>query len=113
MNKRILTLLLILGVIIASSGCIETVRNGEHSGQVTAIEKEGIIWKTWTVYVKSDVTASEEDTYCVEDPALVGQLVSASELRNKITVHYRDELIVAPWRCGIYNGGIITGIEVK
>lgn len=28
---------------------------------------------------------------------------------NKIL--YRDEMIVAPWRCDVYQGNIITGIE--
>ena len=100
-------------VALTTPGCIDIMTNGKHSGQVTAIEKEGLIWKTWKVYVKSDISSSQEDTYCVEDVNVIEQLTKAAEGRNKITVLYKDELIVAPWRCGTYSGGIITGIEMR
>ena len=111
MKSKIVILMLILAIILASSGCIETLSNGRHAGQITAIEKEGLIWKTYTVYVKSDISSSQEDIYCVEDLSLLPELNHLSKERQKVTLIYRDEAIVAPWRCGTYNGGIITGVE--
>jgi len=107
--KVILVLMAIL--TLSLSGCIETTSNGRHSGQVTAVEKNGVIWKTWDVYVKSDISASQEDKYCVEDVSLIPLLEQASKDRVKVTLLYRDELIVAPWRCENTEEGIITGIE--
>ena len=106
-----IAIIILLIILLSFSGCIETTSNGKHSGQITAFEKEGLIWKTYTVYVKSDVSSSQEDTYCLEDLSILPQIEKASKDRSKVTINYRDELIVAPWRCGIYNGGIISGVE--
>lgn len=115
MNKKLIKKLIICMIVIfiisLMSGCIETMNNGKHNGQITAIEKEGLIWKTYTVYVKSDISSSQEDNYCLEDLSLIPKIEQSSKDRSKVTVLYRDEFIVAPWRCGSYNGGIITGIE--
>ncbi len=111
MKSKILMMTLILTIILASSGCIETTSNGRHNGQVTAVERNGVIWKTWDVYIKSDISSSQEDKYCVEDTTLIPQLDALSKDRTKVTVLYRDELVVAPWRCGNDEVGIITGIE--
>jgi hypothetical protein len=111
MKRLNIIILSMLFLALIVSGCIETLSNGKHAGQITSIEKEGLIWKTYTVYVKSDISSSQEDTYCVEDQGILPELYQASKDRAKITLLYRDEIIVAPWRCGSYNGGIITGIE--
>lgn len=108
---RTLNIILIIAVILSVTGYIETTSNGRHSGQISAVEKNGIIWQTWDVYVKSDISSSQEDKYCVEDASLIPQLQSLSENRNKTTLLYRDEFMVAPWRCGNDEVGIITGIE--
>jgi len=107
--KIIVGLMLLIALIV--SGCIETLSNGKHTGQITSIEKEGLIWKTYTIYVKSDTSSSQEDTYCVENLDILPELYQLSKDRTKVTLLYRDEMIVAPWRCGQYNGGIITGVE--
>ncbi len=106
--------MLLFTVIIASSGCIEILTNGRHSGQITAIEKNGFIWKTGTVYVKSDISSSQEDRYCVEDETLIPLLDNLSQTRQRVTLLYRDEIYKAPWRCSVSdNAGIIIGIENK
>ncbi len=112
-TKSILIVILILAVVLVASGCIETTSNGKHNGQITAIEKNGLIWKTYTVYVKSDISSSQEDKYCLEDQSLIQKLEKFSADRTKVTITYRDELIKAPWRCGEERGGIITNAEVK
>ena len=105
---KILVVAMIL-VSILLSGCITTTTNGRHSGQITAIEKNGLIWKTWDVYVKTDISSSQEDRYCVEDETLIPKLDKLSKDRQKVTVLYKAELIVAPWRCE--GSEIITGVE--
>lgn len=111
MNKKIL---LIGSIIILQllSGCIETLSKGEHNGQITAIEKSGLIWKTYSVYVKSDISSSQEDRYCVEDESLIPQLEQLSKNRTKITLIYRGELYIAPWRCNLdESDNIIIGVK--
>lgn len=99
--KLIASLLLIL---FATTACWITTENGRHSGQVTALEQNGLIFKTWTAYVKSDVSSSQEDAYCVEDEKVVEELMEASRTKKNIVVGYHDEAIVAPWRCNSESG---------
>ncbi|MFZ3385335.1 MAG: hypothetical protein WA144_15550 [Candidatus Methanoperedens sp.] len=111
MKANTMIMMVFVLAVVLLSGCIETLKNGRHSGQVTAIEQSGLIWKTWDVYVKSDISSSQEDRYCVEDVSLIPQLDALSKSRTKVTVLYRGEFYVAPWRC---NGlEIITGVEEK
>ena len=109
-NIKIIVSMMIL-LILLSSGCIETTINGKHSGQITAIDKTGILWKTYDVYVKSDISSSQEDLYCVEDSSLIPKLEKLSKERKQVTLLYRNEFIIAPWRCGLSVAGIITGVE--
>jgi len=87
-----------------------TTDNGEHTGIVTAVERNGLIWKTWTIYFKSDVQSSQEDDYCVIDNSLIDKLKDFSENKTKITITYDDYLFIGYGLCGGENG-IITGIK--
>lgn len=109
--KKTTITIAILFLLVLFSGCIETLSKGKHSGQITAVQKEGLIWQTWDVYVKTDISSSQEDKYCVEDESLIPQLYTLSENRTKITLLYRGEFYTAPWRCSDTRAGIITGIE--
>jgi hypothetical protein len=112
MKTKLIMAMLLFTVIIALSGCIETLTDGKHNGQITAIEKNGYIWKTTTVYVKSDIISSQEDRYCVEDETLVPLLYNLSQTRERTTLLYRNEAYKAPWRCSMGDiAGIITGVE--
>jgi hypothetical protein len=97
MKKLFIGFLLFIAIML--TGCITTTRDGTHTGQVTAIEENGLIWPTYDAYVKTDATSSQEDVYCVENKELIPILRNLSESRTKITVHYHSELFVAPWRC--------------
>ena len=110
MTKYKIILVGMIIVLTLLSGCIETIIDGKHSGQITAIEKSGLIWKTYTVYVKTDISSSQEDVYCVEDLSLIPELEKLSGDRQKVTIIYRDEFFKAPWRCNQYEP-IITGVE--
>ena len=111
MKYKLIIVVLILTIVSASLGCIETVSDGEHNGQITAIQKDGVIWKTYGVYVKSDVSSSQEEKYCLEDSSLIPKIEQASKDRLRVTILYKDELFVPPWRCGISPAGIITDVK--
>lgn len=113
MKSKLVFGVLIIIIVLASSGCIEILKEGRHSGQITAIEKNGFIWKTNTVYLKSEIESSQEDRYCVEDELLFRKLGMFAEDRMKVTVLYRDELYKAPWRCSLEDKGIITGVKLN
>ncbi len=108
MNKK-LAIPIIIGLVLLFSGCIETVSNGTHSAQITAVQLDGLLFKTYTVYVKSDVSSSQEESYCIDESHLdiVPSLIQASKDRRKVVITYRDEFIVAPWRCQTSSGRII------
>ncbi len=38
---------------------IGATNQGEHTGYVTAVEQEGLIWKTWRAYIKTDPQSSQ------------------------------------------------------
>ena len=114
MAKRILMAFGILTVLLLS-GCWVTVRNGEHNGQITAVEQQGLIWTDkYAVYVKSDISSSQEEVYCLESdkPEVLALAKQLSKDRKRVTIHFHDEFVVAPWRCGDSSAGIIDWIEL-
>ncbi len=88
---------------------IGATNNGQHTGYVTAVEQEGLIWKTWRAYVKTDPMSSQEDSYCVKDPAVVSQLQGIETSRSLVTVNYASPWLVWKWQCG-GEGSIISSI---
>ena len=74
--KKLLLLLPVVALLL--TGCWVTTTDGEHTGFVTAVEKNGAFWKTGRVYIKSDLSSSQEDIYCVsaKTQAGIGTLVN-------------------------------------
>lgn len=110
MNGRIFGIVAMMSLLLLTS-CWQTTRNAEHNGQVTAVELNGVVWPTWSVYVKTDISSSQEDQYCVEDQNLIPLMKNLSDSRAKVTFFYRDEFIIAPWRCSGSDQAIITGVK--
>lgn len=110
MLKRVI-LCSLIALLLLTSGCLITARNGRHTGQITAIEQSGAIWPTWRAYVKTDISSSQEEAYCVDDASLIPKLRALSENRTRVTLIYHDELVTAPWRCDGEQGGIIDDYE--
>ena len=108
MNKLI-TILVLLSVALLS-GCYTTTENGKHSGQITALEKTGMFWKTWEVYIKSDISSSQEEQYCVEKESLLPILEKVSKDKQRVTLEYHSEFLVAPWRCESFD--IIDDVDI-
>lgn len=69
-----------------------TIKNneGQYKGYITAVEKNGTIFQGWNVYLKSDLTSSNEEKACInrEDQKLIDDLKKAQEKKENITVKY-------------------------
>src|ERR1035437_1435824 len=87
--------------------------NGQHTGYVTSVEQSGIIWKTWRAYVKTDPQSSQEDSYCVTDPAVISQLQNIEQNKESTTINYTSPFLVWKWQCGgesaIINSTSLSG----
>ena len=108
----LLVIAIILFLIFQVIGLhITTLIDGKHTGYVTAIETGGIIWKTTTVYFKTETESSQEDKYCLIDKSLIDILKQKQKSKERITIEYRDYLIKGMVHCNAEEGGIIIGIE--
>ena len=105
-------LLFIAVVVLVFTANFHIPNSGQHTGYVSAVEQSGIIWKTWTVYIKTDPQSSQEDTYCVTNPSVVRQLQSASIERTLVTVHYSVPWMTWKWQCG-YEQSTIQQINTS
>ena len=77
-------LLLIIPIILIFSGCIVTTRDAEHVAYITSIEQNGVFFKGYNVYTKTDLSASNEDMFCVEDKSVLNELKSARDKQEKV-----------------------------
>ena len=91
----------------------ETTVDGSHTGVITAVETTGIIFKTVTVYVKTDEQSSQEDMYCLIDRSLVPTLKEYEQNKQQVTVYFNNFLIKGLKNCNGEQGGIITGVRTN
>lgn len=95
---------------------IETTTNGKHTGIVTAIEDNGLIWKTTTVYFKTSAYTSQEDTYCLrrnsdnyeEYKQTLNSYIATGE---KIEIQFKSHLAVPVTECS--QNTFITGLNTN
>ena len=66
--------------------------SGEHTGYVTAVERKGVFFKTWTAYVKTSPTSSQEDVYCVIDRSVIPQLQQAAQSNQHVDLYFVEWL---------------------
>lgn len=108
----IVIIIALLGLLVTIIGIpIKTTSHGEHTGTITAIEDDGIIFNTMRVYFKSDVQSSQEDIYCVTDKAIITELQQLAISKAKITIVYEDYLINGLINCKSGDVAIITGVR--
>jgi len=84
---------------------------GVHTGVVTAVEhNSNIIWGANIVYFKTVRESSQEDRYCVNDEAVMQQLIEAQKAKKEVTIYFQNNYIMWKWQC---NGGetIIYKVE--
>lgn len=96
-------------IVVPFVGIRINTGSGQHTGYVTAIEKNGLIWKTWRAYVKTDTQSSQEDTYCVIDPSVVAQLTRAVDTKEHVTVSYFSWVSAGITKCS-HEGAIINAV---
>jgi hypothetical protein len=100
----------VLFVLSICLGSFHVPNSGQHTGYVSSVEQSGIIWKTWTAYIKTDPQSSQEDRYCVTDPDAVSELQGDGASRTLVTVDYSAPLYVWKWQCGS-EPSIINSIQ--
>jgi len=98
-----------LGVYI-TGWHLETGR-GEHTGYVTAVQKQGIIYKTGRAYVKTDIQSSQEDLYCVIDEEVYIRLQEVSKTKEKVSLKYLSWFASGVKNCE-GEGDVIYDFEV-
>ena len=84
--------------------------HGTHNVYVTAVETNGIIWSTDRAYVKTSQQSSQEDTYCVQDPAVLTQLKNAVALGTDVVITYDHPVVEWVWNCK-GEDAIITAVK--
>lgn len=111
MDDEIFVWIVLVVVIAVGFNCFHLPANGGHTGYVTAVEKSGYIFDTWTAYIKTDTQSSQEDKYCVTDQSLVAELQSVQETNAKVTLEYQNGFFIPPWQCKGSDQSIITKIK--
>jgi hypothetical protein len=63
---------------------------GNYTGYVTAVEKNGAIFKGMNVFIKTELESSNEDIACVaiENQELIAELRKAQEEKRNVTFEY-------------------------
>ncbi len=84
--------------------------SGNHSGYITAVQKQGLIFKTGRAYVKTDLSSSQEDIYCVEGDEVFKKLEEMSANKEKGTFQYKSYLFPEVTLCD-GEGDIIYGVK--
>lgn len=102
--------LVIFSVFGSIFGIHYETSSGNHSGYITAVQKQGLIFKTWRAYVKTDLSSSQEDIYCVESEETAKRLEVMAENKEKGTFQYKSYLVAGVTLCN-GEGDIIYGVK--
>lgn len=103
--------LFILIFIIPFTGLHIETSNGEHVGYITSVEKNGLFFKTYTTYIKTDIQSSQEDEYCVIDESIISQLKRFAESKTHVKIEYFDWFSKGIANCSGEMGGIISAVS--
>lgn len=100
---------LIFIVVVQFTGLPINTGNGQHIGFVTSTETNGLIFKTNRAYVKTDTMSSQEDQYCVEDPAVFSQLGQYADQKAHVELKYKSVFSAGITNCD-GEDAIITSV---
>jgi len=92
---------------------IKDTENGHHTGYVTAIETNGIIFKTDSVYFKTETESSQEDRYCIIDKEIKKQLEEYQRDKKLVTIEFYDNIFRGIKNCKGFDIAIISGVEFE
>ena len=96
--------------IVPIFGLHKITNNGTHVGYITAVEKSGLFFKTGTAYVKSDISSSQEDAYCVVDDAVLEELRNVSQKKVKVEITYFGWFSAGLTNCA-GEGDVISSVK--
>ncbi|MEK6880688.1 MAG: hypothetical protein AABY22_13810 [Nanoarchaeota archaeon] len=124
MNKKgqlayIVVFLIVLAFLLLSFFFIEglqikTTENGSHTGYVTAVETNGLFFKTDSVYFKTDTESTQEDRYCLIDESLKPLLLEYQQNKTLITIEFYDVIFYGWENCKLTSdSAIISGIKIE
>ena len=101
---------LLFCLIVPFTGLHYETSSGNHSGYITAVQNQGLIFKTWRAYVKTDLSSSQEDIYCVENEETAKKLEVMAENKEKGTFQYKQYFSAGITLCD-GEGDIIYGVK--
>lgn len=102
--------LIIAFVVIQFTGLHIDTGRGEHTGYITAVERNGLIFKTGKAFVKTDPSSTQEDEYCVIDDAVYDRLAEAARNKEKLTVTHQSYFATGIHECGS-EPAVISGVK--
>lgn len=117
--KKIATIIIVLSIFIAISAITITftglhIRNsaGQYTGYVTAIQQTGTIFKGYTIYLKTNLESSQEDTACVDrtNSELIEKLRQIQKRQKDVNLTYESVWQYAVGECPNADW-MITGIN--
>lgn len=76
-----------------------TIGEGKQVGYISAVENEGIFWKTGRAYLKPTMESTQEDVYCVMDKELLSKLEEVSRNNTKIEIKNVDYIAFGAKNC--------------
>lgn len=88
-----------------------SIGRGSHTGYITAVDQNGIIFPNYDVYFKTDTSSSQEDLYCVNRnrPDLALLLTSLSKDKKQVQINYKGVRGIGLGLCGHTE---ITVVEI-
>lgn len=84
----VLVLVFIVSPVIGIFGLHVETGSGHHTGYVTAVQKNGVFFKTGRAYIKTDLSSSQEDLYCVTDDAVFTELERYAKEKKQVDLSY-------------------------
>lgn len=83
-------MLLVLLSITLSACRIQSGSDGRQTGYVEAVQRNGVIWKNYRVFIKSSIDASTSDIYCMNESEsdLADKLFQSQEKNQRVTIQY-------------------------
>jgi len=62
--------------------------DGSQVGYISAVETNGWIFKTSRVYIKPDMSSTQEDQYCLVDKSAIKKLEELAAKKEKVLINY-------------------------
>lgn len=102
--------IIVVGITFPIHTAIFGSNNGAHKGYITAYEKSGVFFKTYSMYIKTDLSSSQEDKYCFEDISLIPLIEEVIENKEPVKVSFENGTHVSGLRCAMGDASIVTKI---